>query len=46
MPVAGGKFPYTMKLCFSSSRSIPNSLRGGGNSDQPQHQEMKDETLQ
>lgn len=41
-----GKFPYTMKLCFSSSRSIPNSLRGSGNSDQPQHQEMQDETLQ
>jgi len=42
----GGKFPYTMKLCFSSSRSIPNSLRGSGNPDQPQLQEMQDETLQ
>ncbi|XP_023703865.1 heterogeneous nuclear ribonucleoprotein L isoform X2 [Cryptotermes secundus] len=42
----GGKFPYVMKLCFSSSRQIPNSMRSGGNSDQQQHQDMQDENLE
>ncbi|XP_021931437.1 heterogeneous nuclear ribonucleoprotein L isoform X1 [Zootermopsis nevadensis] len=42
----GCKFPYIMKLCFSSSRQIPNSLRNSGNNDQQQHQEMQDENLE
>lgn len=27
IPNPNGKFPYIMKLCFSSSRSIPTTIR-------------------
>ncbi|XP_067007690.1 heterogeneous nuclear ribonucleoprotein L isoform X2 [Anabrus simplex] len=37
----GGKFPYIMKLCFSSSRQIPNSLRHSG--DNQLKQDMQDD---
>lgn len=42
----GGKFPYIMKLCFSSSRQIPNSLRHSGDNQQQQQQDMQSDDVQ
>ncbi|XP_047000111.1 heterogeneous nuclear ribonucleoprotein L isoform X1 [Schistocerca americana] len=42
----GGKFPYIMKLCFSSSRQIPNSMRHGSDQQQSSQQQQSQQQSQ